>query len=94
MLISCPHCGQRSVQEFRYRGDAAPTRPDAPASDTVDADTVQAYSDYVYLRDNPAGPIEELWFHAAGCRSWLIATRDTRTHVIAAVRTAVRGAVS
>ena len=27
---------------------------------------------YVYLRDNPAGPTRELWYHAAGCRAWLV----------------------
>jgi sarcosine oxidase subunit delta len=39
----------------------------------------------VYLRDNPAGPYRELWFHAAGCHSWLIVERDTRTHEIRSV---------
>ena len=38
--------------------------------------------DYVYLRDNPAGPHRELWYHAGGCRAWLIVGRDTRTHAI------------
>jgi len=36
----------------------------------------------VYLRDNPAGPHRELWFHAGGCHDWLIVSRDTRTHEI------------
>jgi sarcosine oxidase subunit delta len=39
----------------------------------------------VYLRDNPAGPCRELWFHAAGCHSWLVVERDTRTHEIRSV---------
>ena len=35
---------------------------------------------YVYLRDNPCGPLEELWYHGAGCRSWITVRRDTHTH--------------
>ncbi len=29
------------------------------------------------------GTIQELWYHASGCRSWLTVTRDTRTHAVA-----------
>jgi len=38
--------------------------------------------DYVYLRDNLAGLMREHWYHAQGCRNWLVVTRDTRTHEI------------
>ena len=79
MRIQCPYCGERDVSEFSYLGDAAPVRPEGPAA------TAEAMHDYVYLRDNPAGPLRELWYHGAGCRSWLVVTRDTRTHAIAAV---------
>ena len=41
-----------------------------------------AFTDYVYLRDNPAGSFREYWYHAQGCRRWLIVERDTRTHEI------------
>jgi sarcosine oxidase subunit delta len=37
------------------------------------------------LRDNPRGPLCELWYHAAGCHSWLVVTRDTFTHEISRV---------
>ncbi len=77
MRISCPHCGTRGSEEFSYRGAADPVRPLADAS-------AEAWHDYVYLRDNPAGEIRELWHHAHGCRRWLVVTRDTRTHAIAA----------
>jgi len=73
--IPCPFCGERDLSEFIYLGDAAlAMRPPSDAGG--------AFGDYVYLRDNPAGPHRELWYHAAGCRSWLRVTRDTRTHVI------------
>jgi sarcosine oxidase subunit delta len=79
MRIKCPYCGERDAQEFTYRG-AALQRPDteAPGAEA-------AVFDYVYLRDNPAGPFSELWYHRAGCRSWLVVERDTRTHAIARV---------
>jgi sarcosine oxidase subunit delta len=45
----------------------------------------------VYLRDNPAGLHRELWFHAAGCHSWLVVERDTRNHEIRSVAFARSG---
>ena len=56
---------------------------DRPDAEAAGADA--AFFDYVYLRDNPAGPLSELWYHRAGCRSWLVVERDTRTHAIARV---------
>jgi heterotetrameric sarcosine oxidase delta subunit len=75
MRLPCPFCGDRDAAEFTYRGDAAPRRPPAEA----DAD---AWHDYVYDRDNPAGPMRELWFHRAGCQGWIVVERDTRTHAV------------
>jgi sarcosine oxidase subunit delta len=72
MRIPCPFCGTRDAQEFVYRGDAAPVRPEFGES----------YDAYVYLRANPAGVIAEHWYHAQGCRTWIIVTRDTVTHDI------------
>ena len=77
MLIQCPFCGERGVGEFAYLGDAGAQRPEA---EQPDADA--RFHEYVYLRDNPAGPHEELWYHAGGCRTWLRVRRDTRTHEI------------
>ena len=77
MLIPCPFCGDRDASEFAYLGDATLKRPDASSPNAE-----RAFHDYVYLRDNPAGPHPEYWQHVSGCRSWLIVTRDTRTHEI------------
>ena len=78
MRICCPYCGNRDLREFVYLGDAALKRPDPDKPDAL-----EQFTAYVYLRENPAGPIQELWYHASGCRSWLNVTRDTRSHVIA-----------
>jgi sarcosine oxidase subunit delta len=77
LLIPCPWCGARAQSEFSYGGDATLKRPapDAP---------VEAWTAFVYQRDNPAGPHDELWFHGAGCRQWFRVRRDTRTHEIVA----------
>lgn len=75
MRIPCPFCGSRDSREFVSRGDAAPVRP----SD----DDGYAMYEYLYVRDNPAGEFEELWYHAQGCRNWLRVRRNTRTHDIA-----------
>jgi sarcosine oxidase subunit delta len=81
MRIPCPYCGERDAQEFSYLGDATLRRPDpsAPGAES-------AFHDYVYLRDNPAGPHREFWQHVQGCRSWLIVERDTLTHEITEAR--------
>ena len=72
MRIPCPYCGERDAQEFVCRGEAPPPRPDGE----------EGLFAHLYLRDNPAGPLVELWYHAQGCRSWLVVTRDTRSHAI------------
>jgi heterotetrameric sarcosine oxidase delta subunit len=77
MRISCPCCGERDASEFAYLGDAAPRRPDPG-----EPDAAERFHEYVHLRDNPAGAHRELWYHATGCRSWLVVTRDTLTHAI------------
>jgi methylglutamate dehydrogenase subunit B len=79
MRIPCPCCGSRDVQEFSYLGDANLRRPDPEAPEA-------AFHDYVYLRDNTAGPHRELWYHGSGCRNWLVVTRNTVTHAISGVR--------
>ncbi len=53
-----------------------------------DADLCTEFVEVVYLRDNPAGLNREYWFHAAGCQSWLLVERDTRTHEIFKVQPA------
>ena len=77
LLIPCPWCGPRAQIEFTYGGDATVRRPAPDAPEAV-------WVDYVYMRDNPAGPHDELWLHSAGCRRWIRVRRDTRTHDILA----------
>jgi sarcosine oxidase subunit delta len=85
MRIRCPYCGERDLIEFTYLGDASFARPDPDA-----ADAQERFYGAVYLRDNPAGPFEELWYHGSGCRGWLRVRRNTRTHEILGVELARR----
>ena len=81
MIINHPHLGPRDASEFTILGDASLIiRPDWQAGDADDA-----FYNYQYLRDNPAGLHRELWFHEQGDRSWLVVTRDTVTHAVIAV---------
>ena len=78
MIINHPHLGPRNAAEFTILGDASLLkRPDWQADDADDA-----FYNYLYLRDNPAGLHRELWFHEQGDRSWLVVTRDTVTHAV------------
>lgn len=84
MIIEHPLLGPRDSQEFVYLGDAGLIdRPDGMAEGAVDA-----FHDYLHLRDNPAGLHRELWFHEQGDRSWLVVTRNTVTHEIERVELA------
>ena len=83
MRLACPFCGERDSEEFQVLGEAMGPRPDPVAPDAA-----ARFFDYVYLRDNPAGPHREHWYHANGCRRWLVVERDTRTHQILSTRMA------
>ena len=83
MRIACPYCGERSLDEFAFHGDAAPVRPD-----TASPTEAEDFFRFVYERDNKAGRGDEYWQHVAGCRAWLIVTRNTLTHEILAVAAA------
>ena len=76
--IFCPHCGElRSEEEFHSSGQAHIPRPLDPNTCTD-----EQWGDYMFFRDNPRGLHHELWIHAAGCRQYFNATRDTVTYEI------------
>jgi sarcosine oxidase subunit delta len=78
LLIDCPHCGPRAQEEFVYER----------TSDAVVRfeDTPEAAIATLYARDNPRGASEEIWWHAYGCRGWMLIRRDRVSHAIAWVR--------
>lgn len=79
MIIKCPHCGPREIGEYSYIGDATVKRPDPENTD------MDAWSNYVFQRQNPRGSHQEHWQHTGACRAILKVTRDTVTHIISDV---------
>lgn len=75
MLIPCPHCGPRNETEFHYGGQAHVAYPEDPY-----ALTDEQWARYLFYRENPKGHFAERWAHAAGCRKWFNAVRDTVTY--------------
>jgi sarcosine oxidase subunit delta len=80
MKITCPHCGERDLGEFRYGGDASKPRP--AHGQMGGAGDLKAWHDYVFLFDNPKGPHTEYWQHVLGCRQWFRLHRNTATNEI------------
>ncbi|WP_328745321.1 sarcosine oxidase subunit delta family protein [Streptomyces sp. NBC_00285] len=80
LLIPCPWCGPRDESEFHYGGQAHVPYPESPA-DLTD----EEWARYLFFRANPRGPFAERWSHAAGCRRWFNAVRDTSTNEIQTV---------
>ena len=81
MRLTCPLCGTRDRREFTWSGDAvAMARPDRDAG-------AEAWDAYIHLRDNPAGPTRELWYHDP-CGTVLHVVRDTRDQRVIAIDTA------
>lgn len=78
LRIQCPWCGERDETEFRYRGDANAVRPVGEAG-------LEAFTAYVYQRENPRGWHLEWWLHVGGCRRLLTVTRHTLSHEIRSV---------
>ena len=72
--ITCPHCGERPVEEFAY--GAAPVVPES-ITDPEERDF-----DRAFIRDNVEGVQREAWFHTYGCRRWIYLYRDTTTDQI------------
>ena len=70
LLIECPWCGQCEQSEFQYGGEAHLNRATADSNDAE-------LSAFLFLRSNIRGDTAERWFHAAGCRRWFNARRNT-----------------
>lgn len=79
-IIECPYCGPRDQSEFTYGGQAHISRP-LNSEALSDAE----WAEFVFMRDNPKGLFAERWNHAAGCRKWFNALRDTATDKIHAI---------
>ena len=71
ILIPCPNCGERPIQEFVY-GEMPVVPEHITEPDAWDLDRA-------FMLNNIEGIQTEAWFHSTGCRRWLKLQRDTRT---------------
>jgi sarcosine oxidase, subunit delta len=75
ILLPCPWCGPRNVEEFAHLGELT-ARPEGSGT------TRQEWRSYLYLRANPCGWVREQWYHRAGCRRVLAVERHTLTNAV------------
>src|SRR3546814_9526392 len=73
-ILNCPLNGPRSIQEFAYGGEVVPSPDPTSCSDAE-------WADWLFLQDNRAGVIRDLWMHVAS-GYWFIAGRATDTDEI------------
>jgi len=85
LLLTCPNCGTRNVDEFAWGGEWQ-DRPEAGEQLPE-----RPWAEYLYMRDNPAGLTREWWCHRGGCGEWFLAERDTRTDRVVRTRFAGEG---
>jgi sarcosine oxidase subunit delta len=78
IIIRCPYCQeQRTEEELAYGGEADISRAPEPAG----ISDLQ-WTDYLFMRANPKGPLKEQWCCAYGCGQWFKVERDSATHKI------------
>ena len=81
LLIRCPYCEQdRPEVEFSYAHQAHKPRPEAADGELDDHN----WARWVYFQKNIKGVAHERWNHAAGCRKFFNAVRDTVSSEIVA----------
>ncbi len=74
--IDCPNCGLRNSSEFRFGGEYNPRPKDMKEI------TNEEWADYVFLRENKVGVQKEWWYHRAGCGTWFLAERHTKSNQV------------
>ena len=79
MLLSCPWCGPRELEEFRFRSVAA------DGGEATMRLGTPAYA-AVYERTNVPESSTEYWQHDRGCRAWLVVQRNPSTADVLTVR--------
>lgn len=76
--IYCPYCEEhREEEEFSYAGEAHIVRPLTPLELND-----EEWGDYLFFRKNPRGLHREMWLHAAACRRYFYALRNTVTYEV------------
>jgi sarcosine oxidase, subunit delta len=78
IMLRCPYCLElRTEAELSYGGEADIARPLEPEKVSD-----EEWTDYLFMRANPKGPLLENWCCAFGCGQWFKVRRDSVTHEI------------
>ncbi|MDQ2067792.1 sarcosine oxidase subunit delta [Xinfangfangia sp. CPCC 101601] len=78
ILLRCPYCREmRSEAELTWGGEAGIMRPADPA---IASDT--EWTEYLFMRTNTKGWLQEQWCCSAGCGQWFKVERHTVSHQI------------
>ena len=78
MLLRCPWCGPRELEEFRFRSVLTGERA-GPGESVTTGDHPSAAYARVYERANVPDSSVEYWQHDRGCRAWLVVQRNPST---------------
>ncbi len=73
LLVTCPNCGPREVEELRCAGESTRRPADVPGP--------RELNEYIYFRDNVWGVQREWWFCRV-CEEWFLAERHTYTNEV------------
>jgi sarcosine oxidase subunit delta len=73
LILECPCCGLRCDETELAPGGEAHLRREGPGADD------DAFTGYLFHRQNPKGVHFERWRHAMGCGKWFHAARCTAT---------------
>jgi sarcosine oxidase, subunit delta len=82
IIILCPYCHeQRTEKELTYGGEAGIVRATQPHDESD-----RAWTEYLFMRANPKGLLEEQWCCSSGCGQWFTVVRHSVTHETEAVK--------
>jgi heterotetrameric sarcosine oxidase delta subunit len=81
IILQCPYCHQHRVEdELSYGGESSTARPSDP-----DSASDEAWTDYLYMRVNRKGLIDERWCCSSGCGQWFRVARQSVTHEVTGI---------
>lgn len=81
IVLRCPYCRElRTELELTCGGEADIMRP----ADLQLASNAE-WTEYLFMRSNPKGPLKEQWCCSSGCGQWFKVERNSVTHEITQV---------
>ena len=73
LLVTCPNCGPREVEELRCAGESTKRPTSAPSQ--------RELNEYVYFREG-VWDVQREWWFCRTCEEWFLAERHTYTNEV------------